>query len=119
MSERGSFVTEFIYCPDCLAVCLDVLIGNDKGLQSVQIPSWIEGQMLPIIAGKIGGLGSGDELFTMQYEIGPILEHRICHSLRVAVLADNGVFQPFTFNPGSIRTPLHFCEWIKATKATT
>lgn len=92
MSERGSFVTEYIYCNECLAAAKQVLLSSEKHMCSAIIPSW-EGcpeKELPIIAGKIGGLFSGEELHTFEFELGPALAKVICHPLRIAVLAESG-----------------------------
>jgi len=100
MSERGSFVTEYIYCRKCLAIAKKVLIGNHKHLKSIVIPSLQEGQELPIIAGRIGGTYAGEELITMEHDLISKLEvGGICHQLRVAVLADNGEHDIFTAFP--------------------
>lgn len=91
MSERGSFVTQYIYCDECLNAAKSILIGNEKYLCSSQIQSWTdEGKMLPIIAGKVGGLYEGEELHDFECDYIPRLEKVICHPLRVAVLADRG-----------------------------
>ena len=99
MSERGSFVTEYIHCEKCFAVVRDVLVSNEKYLKGIVIPSWADDGGLPIVAGKIGGLGPNDELITMEYEQGAILDERLCHPVRVAVLADSGESKVFTFGP--------------------
>jgi hypothetical protein len=95
MSERGSFVTQYIYCGKCLEAVKEVLCGNDKYFKTQQLDSWIAGEKLPIIAGKAGGLYSGEELHSFEFEYAPQLESKICHPLRIAVLADDGqaIFQ--------------------------
>ena len=90
MSERGSFVTEYIYCEKCFDILKELLLGNDKFLCSQQVLSWEKDEFLPIIAGKIGGLFSNDEIFTFETEFIPDIEDRICHNIRIAVLADVG-----------------------------
>lgn len=91
MSERGSFVTEYIYCDKCLEAACNVLTGDEKYLMSTQVPHWNKGDKpLPIISGKIGGLYPGEEIDTFENEFVPKLEGSICHPLRVAVLAEKG-----------------------------
>jgi hypothetical protein len=89
MSERGSFTTEYIYCDRCFNIVKKVLLKRDKFLCSTIIPSWCK-QRLPIVAGKIGGLYAGEELNDMELEYIPELEKRLCHEVRIAVLAENG-----------------------------
>jgi len=94
MSERGSFVTEYIYCPKCFEAAKGVLLARDKYLCSIAIPHWDEfsrneGPELPIIAGKIGGLGEGEELITFEFDINEKLSEVLCHPMRIAVLADS------------------------------
>lgn len=91
MSERGSFVTEYVYCGKCFEACRSVLLGREKYLCSTTIPSWSphEGR-LPIIAGKIGGLYGGEELHSFEFHLIPELEKFLCHTVRIAVLADEG-----------------------------
>ncbi len=98
MSEHGSFVTQYIGCRKCLEVAKKYLLGNDKYLCSVQIPSWIPNQMLPIIAGKIGGLGAGDEYVTFAAMYSDF-EKELCHELKVAVFAEVGGYEIFTYVP--------------------
>lgn len=91
MSERGSFVTEYIYCPKCFNAVREILLGNKKYLQSIEIPHWDgDKEPLPIIAGKIGGLSEGEELATFEFGLIPKIENVICHKMRIAVLADHG-----------------------------
>ena len=99
MSERGSFVTEYIHCSKCLSSAKAVLLGNDKYLCSTTIPTWDgTGAELPIIAGKIGGLYAGEELDTFDIYLADELSKVLCHPLRVAVLAEQGG-RIFTVNP--------------------
>lgn len=102
MSERGSFVTQYIYCEKCLAVARKHLIDKEKYLCSVEIPSWIDNTSphLPIIAGKIGGLYQGEEIHTIAHEIGPKINNEICHSLTIVVIADSGTVGLIKCNPG-------------------
>lgn len=99
MSERGSFVTEYINCEKCFSIVREVLVRDEKFLKGVVIPSWQEGQYLPIIAGKIGGLGCNDEFVVMEFELAPKFEDCLCHPVRIAVLADSGDGRFFRFGP--------------------
>jgi hypothetical protein len=103
MSERGSFVTEYIYCSGCLAAAKSVLVAQHKGLCSTVIPTWesttSRSGELPIIAGKVGGSYPGEELHTFDSEFRDALEPLLCHELRVAVLSDTGGQEFFTFLP--------------------
>lgn len=91
MSERGSFVTEYIYCPQCLEACWKVLGKREKDLNGTRIQSWADNEWdLPIIAGKIGELYSGGELVAFMHVLAPEIAKGICHPVRVAVLADHG-----------------------------
>jgi len=93
MSERGSFVTEYMYCDECFKAAKAVLLGFEKHLCSVPIPSWEGGgKELPIIAGKIGGLYENEELYTFESEFKPKLEKVLCkdHGIRIAILPDSG-----------------------------
>jgi hypothetical protein len=99
MSERGSFVSEYVYCQRCFAVVRDILVDHEKYLKGVVIPSWANDGDLPIVAGKIGGLGTNDEFVMMELELGPQFDDRLCHRVRVAVLADSGESRIFTFGP--------------------
>lgn len=101
MSERGSFVTEYLYCEQCFKAAKKVLSGSDKYFTGIAIPSWNQDsdvQELPIIAGKIGGLYPGEELDTFKAKLVPALAEVICHPLRIAVIAEQGE-KIFTINP--------------------
>lgn len=92
MSERGSFVTEYIYCKKCLEAAESVLLSRDKSLCSSTVANWDENDAfeLPIIAGKIGASHEGGELLFFEHQLAPKLSKLLCHPLRVAVLAESG-----------------------------
>lgn len=98
MSERGSFVTEYIHCKACLKAVRDVLVdvGRDKFLCSQQIISWCpkespyHAELLPIVAGKVGSTFAGGEVMVFEDDYIPQLEKRICHPVRIAVLGEQG-----------------------------
>ena len=100
MSERSSFVTDYIYCPDCFGAVRKWMFSQhiDKYFcpTVVRIDPSIE---LPIIAGKIGALASGGELLDFEFNIVPELRKLVCHPLRIAVLADCGVSKIFVIEP--------------------
>ena len=99
MSERGAFVTEYIYCVACFEAIKPVLLSREKYLCSTVVPGWDPvGGDLPIIAGKLGGLHAGEELEVFE-ELSRDLAARVCHPLRVAVLADNGASRVFHVEP--------------------
>jgi hypothetical protein len=105
MSERGSFVTEYIYCKKCFEAAKKVLLDAEKYLHSCVIPAG-DGFM-PIIAGKIGGLGPGDEQYKLHFELAPLLSERICHKMRIAVLADSGQTILLIFSDGKGYKVIH------------
>ena len=94
MSERGSFVTEFIYCKRCFEACKDVLCKKEKHLWAMPLIGAFSEQ--PMISGRIGDTYPGGELVRMEFELIPLLESRLCHQVRIAVLADNGESRVFT-----------------------
>jgi len=100
MSERGSFVTDYIYCSKCLEVAKTLLLGRGKYLTGVMVPHWsgANGEFMPIIAGKVGALYAGGEIDAFRDEITPLLEREICHPMRIAVLAEQSQ-EIFEINP--------------------
>ena len=113
MSQRASFVTEYIYCVKCADALEGVLCAEkSKGLCAVRIPTWtdpgvsVEGggrpPALPIIAGKVGGLYIGKEYHT--FEFGPLreeIERALCHPVLIVVLGDGGApeFRAYLIQP--------------------
>lgn len=98
MSQRGSFVTEYIYCDKC-ADAVEAFLCADprKYLCAYRVPGWMEGisvegnqqWKLPIIAGKIGGLYDGEEADSFEFDVIPGLAKVICHPVTVAVLPES------------------------------
>jgi hypothetical protein len=100
MSERGSFVTEFIYCPKCFEKMKTALIQGEKYLDGITFKD-------SIIAGKIGGLGRGDEFILMELEIFD-KTNAPCHPVRIAVLSDTAGSSVYTVNPdGNVEELCH------------
>lgn len=102
MSERGSFVTEFIYCKSCFDAAKTVLLKKEKHLCSTVIPrfSGKDSVETPIIAGKVSGLHEGEEIDTFKFEFIPALGKVICHQMRVFVMAESGAAL-FVAEPGN------------------
>lgn len=90
MSERGSFVTEYVYCSKCFEVLRRTLMARDSSLCTVQVPSWDSPvDMLPVLAGKVGSTYPGGELLEMEARMRHAVP-KLCHSVRIAVLAESG-----------------------------
>lgn len=87
MSERGSFVTQYIYCDECLKKIKKILLRKNKYLTGWQIKSWIKGKYLPIVGGKVGGLYSGEELDLLRYVLFNE-ENAPCHPVKIAIIPD-------------------------------
>ena len=99
MSERGSFCTSYIYCPHCFDAAKAVLIDDDKYLYSMSLPH-ANGEEFHIIAGKIGGTASDDELRLME-ELCDALTDKVCHPLYVSVLPESGNNRVFKVTPNN------------------
>lgn len=104
MSERGSFCTEYIYCPQCFEACKQVLIGDNKRLKSIVIPCWTGVGELPIIAGKLGGSSIGDEFIDMEMEYIPKIQELMnddC-AIRICVHSDSSGSVIYKFDKDEI-----------------
>jgi hypothetical protein len=101
VSERGSFVTEYIYCDKCFSALKKALIEDGYGDHaSVLLGQSAKGEFeFPIIAGKVDGLYSGEEIHGMEYVIEEYVQPNICHPVRICVLADTGGEQIFHVKP--------------------
>lgn len=92
MSERGSFVTEFIYCNKCFEIMKKTLCGNHDYIMGKQLEEF------PIIAGKVRGSYMGNELDIFRFEL--FFKHNSpCHAVRMAVIPDSATAVIFTINP--------------------
>ena len=98
MSERGSFVTNYIYCSECFNVCKKILLSKDKNLCSIVVPSWENGEELPIIAGKVGGMYAYEEVVIFANYYVPEIEKLICHPVQICVFTENGYHRVFLIN---------------------
>lgn len=86
MSERGSFVTEYIYCDHCFEAAKAALLQSNNELCATVVPSWEgEGQTLPIIAGKVGASYAHGEPNVIAN-----LKMQLCHPLRIAIIPEAG-----------------------------
>lgn len=91
MSQRGAFVTEYVYCAACETVLSDVLLRErTKSLCCTQVPSWEDGggKTMPIFAGKLGS--TADEVVDFEFsdEMAE-LEKRLCHTVMFACLGES------------------------------
>ena len=90
MSERGSFVTEWMYCDRCFQCVKKVLGQSEKHLTGIAIPRPHDNNLeMPIVAGRIGGLYQGEEIDAMKELIKDHLEPILCHAVRIAVLSEH------------------------------
>lgn len=98
MSERSSFVTEFIYCNRCLEKLKTALVKQEKYLAGVQIPiAGMDGCFTRIIAGKIGSLGPMEEVMTLMDAFNK--DNAPCHPIRICVLHDDGNSVVYVIGP--------------------
>jgi len=116
MSERGSFVTQYIYCNECFVRMRAVLEQRGKQLCGIAIPSWEEEQSrpLPILAGKVGGSYPGQELTTFVFDLFD-KSNAPCHPVRIAVLSDDEDSQSIIeVRPdGEVSIKLSLLQWIE------
>ncbi len=74
MSERGSFVTEYMYCNECAKKMMDAFMANTESayrLCVTQLPTGLPppDAIYPIIAGKVSGIGFGGEKLIFMFEL--------------------------------------------------
>jgi hypothetical protein len=85
MSERGTFMTDFIYCQQCLESAKQVL---GKVLADPCLTVITKGK-LSALYGTVSGLYAGEEIDVIEDEVIPELEKVLCHPLRFVVLAES------------------------------
>ena len=99
MSDRGSFVTDYVYCKKCFDVLRKVLVSHG-GWIDVSVLQRPDGSDVPIMAGKISGTGGGDELVRMEFDVKPFLDDCLCHVVRIAVLPEGKESRLIVCGPG-------------------
>ena len=83
-------MTEYIYCSKCAdAVEAALTAERNKYLCAQRLKGWNEdSKLLPIIAGKVGGLYMNEEKHVFELELNDELKSVICHPLTVVVLPE-------------------------------
>jgi len=106
VSERGSFVTEYIYCKQCVESVRQVFASLEQGkwFYPVQVIQGLYPQ--PIFAGRIGEGWPGGETFAFETEILPDLNKSVCHEVRVVVIPEFGEPKTFVARPESVEEEL-------------
>lgn len=101
MSERGSLITEYIYCMNCYKAIKKVLDDsplteyranfayNKMVVVTDYCAQFDDDGELPILAYKISESFSGGELVRFSSEVAPEIGKVICHPVRVAVMAED------------------------------
>jgi hypothetical protein len=121
VSERGTWVTEFIYCDRCVEAFRKFL--EDSVCADDESKYWSFRRLGEhAFAGRISGMFPGEELQLFEYDIVPKLKEMLCHSLRIAVLADGGseiftVLPPFRPSPKDELPPRPFTAAERAVRA--
>ena len=82
MSERGSFVTQYMYCDKCWGRLEKVLCTGHKYLDGKSIND------NTIIAGRLGSCGPGSDIVMFKYELFN-KENAPCHPIKVALIPDS------------------------------
>lgn len=103
MSDRGSFVTDYIYCDKCMEAVENVFDRLADDLWHTSRLIGADGEQLPIVAGKLRGLGGGDDLFNLEYEIAGDIAKLVCHKVRIAALPDGREARIIIVTPGRWR----------------
>jgi hypothetical protein len=98
MSERGSFVTEFIYCSECQEVVRNAFQRAEQGKWFTANQVMMGLYPRPIFAGCIGESWPGGEVFAFETEVLPLLAD-VCHPVRIVVLPETGDAVTFTAEP--------------------
>src|SRR3990167_11535389 len=100
MSERGSFVTQYMYCHACMMSAETVLCVELGAALSAQRLQWTyNDELLPIIAGSVRGSYRDEEQHIFELEVMPALSRLVCHNVSVAVLAENGHHAIYVASP--------------------
>ena len=93
MSERGTYITEYIYSPTCLQV---IKAHLEKTMQDPPVLLRFTEGPFGALAGLVSGLYVGEEIDVIEYEVVKPLENMLCHPIRATVIAD-GIKEPKVF----------------------
>lgn len=98
MSERGGFVSQFIYCERCLRAVLESAARcggdqEDKTFSCRQLGN------APMVSGRLGAYYPAGEIDTFGSWAEDLAGH-VCHPVRFAVLTDCGNVYGFVVQPG-------------------
>ena len=106
MSQRGSFVTEYIYCRECFKAIKPILLQNEKHFIGNIITGIERGLFFfkrhieqPIIAGRLGSSYFGGEVIALDTDIAPRLAEVICHPIRIVVIGEDCEPETFLIEP--------------------
>lgn len=107
MSERGSFVTEFIYCADCRRALHKVFddIRETKYFEPIYFG---DPEAPTLITGRIGSLSRDGEIIDFEHDYAPRIAASVCHPVRFAILADSGRSYAVKVHPEADEQPLIF-----------
>jgi len=81
MSDRGSFVTQFVYCPTCFEVAKKHLLLDERAIFGYALPA------TSIIAGFVKDPLSGWEAEIVR-EVAEGMEAELCHDMRICVITE-------------------------------
>lgn len=101
MSDRGSFVTEYMYCPKCAEKIKEILKRKSVNFRSLDNTDSFGNMTTLIISGYLSSTYSGGEIIEFQYGEHDVIfnkDNAPCHPVRFAVLAEVGQ-KFFVVNP--------------------
>lgn len=99
MSERGSICTNYIYCEETFKALTHFFKSHPNRGKYLNVNPVENGY--PILAGKIGGMYSGEELVYF-YEISIEIIEIIKFPVAFTVMSDCGGIECFLLKPGEM-----------------
>lgn len=100
MSERGSFITQYVYCGKCWRALLAALPSPTKWLAARPIVGYNNNEEIEILAGKIGGTSTEDILYELEAYLAGIAS-KLCCPLEVVAVTDDSRYIVYTVKPVS------------------
>jgi len=94
MSDRGTYITDFIYCSKCLFIVESAFKRqnfNFNGCEKFGLGSGF-------CYGRISGLYSGEEIDIFENEILPEIENNLCHKVRICIFPEATDFKVYKIN---------------------